>query len=66
MVTNCGAELFTGNTMMLTCALIEKKATWGQLLKNWSVSYFGECYTVAAAAAAAAAAVMQTSCRTTF
>ncbi|GLC33508.1 hypothetical protein PLESTB_000082700 [Pleodorina starrii] len=41
LVTNCGAELYTGNTMMLTCALIEKKATWGQLWKNWLVSYAG-------------------------
>jgi hypothetical protein len=42
MVTNCGAELYTGNTMMLTCAVIEKRATWGQLIKNWVVSYMGE------------------------
>lgn len=42
MVTNCGAELYTGNTMMLTCAIFEKKATWTQLAKNWVVSYAGE------------------------
>ncbi|KAG2483579.1 hypothetical protein HYH03_017586 [Edaphochlamys debaryana] len=41
MVTNCGAELYTGNTMMLTAAVIEKKATMAQLWKNWIVSYAG-------------------------
>ncbi|GIL83215.1 hypothetical protein Vretimale_11271 [Volvox reticuliferus] len=41
MVTNCGAELYTGNTMMLMCAIFEKKASWAQLLKNWFVSYAG-------------------------
>ncbi|PNW83155.1 hypothetical protein CHLRE_06g309000v5 [Chlamydomonas reinhardtii] len=61
MVTNCGAELFTGNTMMLTCALIEKKATWGQLLKNWSVSYFGNFV----GSIAMVAAVVATGCLTT-
>lgn len=42
LVTNCGAELYTGNTMMLTVAVLEKKATFSQLVKNWVVSYAGE------------------------
>ncbi|CAM9090339.1 unnamed protein product [Chrysoparadoxa australica] len=34
-----GGELFTGNTAMVTAALLEKKATLKQLLKSWSISY---------------------------
>lgn len=41
MVINCGAELFTGNTAMLTAAVYEGKATWSQLTKNWIWSYLG-------------------------
>ncbi|CAD7705450.1 unnamed protein product [Ostreobium quekettii] len=41
MVLNCGAELFTGNTAMVTAAVYEGKATWGQLAKNWVFSYLG-------------------------
>jgi len=41
MVTLCGAELYTGNTATVTCALYEKKVTFGQLLKNWFFSYAG-------------------------
>lgn len=41
LVLLCGAELFTGNTMILTVALFEKKATFAQLVKNWTISYFG-------------------------
>ncbi|GFR49011.1 hypothetical protein Agub_g11032 [Astrephomene gubernaculifera] len=41
LVTNCGAELYTGNTMKLTCAVFEGKATFRQLLKNWVLSYAG-------------------------
>ncbi len=51
LVTNCGAELYTGNTMMLTVAMLEKKATFGQLVKNWVVSYAGEHRRTWAAAA---------------
>ena len=36
-----GGELFTGNTAMITAAVLEDKATIRDLLKNWSVSYAG-------------------------
>jgi formate/nitrite transporter len=41
MVLLSGAELFTGNTAMVTLALLEGRATLGQLMKSWSVSYAG-------------------------
>ncbi|MEW5308881.1 MAG: hypothetical protein WDW38_000805 [Sanguina aurantia] len=37
----CGAELFTGNTMMVTAAVIEKRTSFGSLVRNWSASYLG-------------------------
>lgn len=36
-----GAELFTGNTALVTAAYMEKKVTSKQLLKNWFWSYLG-------------------------
>jgi formate/nitrite transporter len=36
-----GAELFTGNTALVTMALLEGKATMSQLVKSWSASYAG-------------------------
>lgn len=36
-----GAELFTGNTALVTAALLEKKASLKQLIKSWTVSYTG-------------------------
>jgi formate/nitrite transporter len=36
-----GAELFTGNTALVTMAVLEGKANWGQLMKSWCVSYLG-------------------------
>lgn len=36
-----GGELFTGNTALISAALIEKKATKKDLLKNWITSYSG-------------------------
>jgi len=36
-----GAELFTGNTALVTMALIEEKATRAQLVKSWISSYLG-------------------------
>ena len=36
MVILCGAELFTGNNLM-TLALMDKKITAAQMLKNWGV-----------------------------
>ncbi len=41
MVTICGAELYTGNTATVTCAVFEKKATWSELVRNWVVSWTG-------------------------
>jgi formate/nitrite transporter len=36
-----GGELFTGNTAVVTAAVIEKKAAFKDLLKNWFCSYGG-------------------------
>lgn len=41
MVVVTGGELFTGNTALLTAAVIEKKTTPKKLLKNWFFSYTG-------------------------
>jgi len=40
LVVIAGAELFTGNTMIVM-AFASRIVTWKQLLKNWSVSYVG-------------------------
>ena len=40
LVILCGAELFTGNNL-LTLALMNKKITAGQMLKNWCIVYAG-------------------------
>lgn len=40
MVIVGGAELFTGNNLMVMGAL-SKKITWGQMLKNWGIVYVG-------------------------
>ena len=40
LVILCGAELFTGNNL-LTLALMNKKITAGQMLKNWCFVYAG-------------------------
>lgn len=40
MVTFCGAELFTGNCLMVT-GLLDKKITASQLLRNWVIVYIG-------------------------
>merc|ERR1712070_862551 len=34
-------ELFTGNTALVTMALLEGRATAGQLVKSWTASYAG-------------------------
>jgi formate/nitrite transporter len=36
-----GAELFTGNTALVTMAVLEGKATTSQLVKSWTASYAG-------------------------
>lgn len=40
LVVIAGAELFTGNSLMVIAAL-SKKITWGKLAKNWVVVYLG-------------------------
>lgn len=40
MVILCGAELFTGNNLM-SLALMDKKITAAQMLKNWGLVYLG-------------------------
>ncbi|KXZ49556.1 hypothetical protein GPECTOR_20g410 [Gonium pectorale] len=37
----CGAELYTGNTAFVAAAVMEKKASVKDLLKNWTFSYLG-------------------------
>jgi len=51
-----GAELFTGNTALVTTALLEGKASLGELIKSWSVSYAGNFVGSLALAAAVTAA----------
>jgi len=41
MTLMTGAELFTGNTALVTMAAIEDKASTEQLAKSWIVSYIG-------------------------
>jgi formate/nitrite transporter len=41
MVLLSGSELFTGNTAVVTMALLEGRATLPQLLKSWTFSYAG-------------------------
>ncbi len=40
LVLCCGAELFTGNSLMI-CAKMSGKISWGQLAKNWLIVYGG-------------------------
>ena len=40
MVIVAGAELFTGNNLMVTAAL-SGRCSWGQVLKNWVIVYVG-------------------------
>ena len=40
LVLCCGAELFTGNTLMVTAAL-NKKITWRKMIQNWVVVWLG-------------------------
>lgn len=40
LVVLTGAELFTGNNMFLAVSVLEKKSTWGELGKNWTVVFF--------------------------
>lgn len=40
MIVMLGAELFTGNALMVTAAL-SHEITWGRLLRNWGIVYVG-------------------------
>ena len=40
LVVVCGAELFTGNTMIVMSAA-SRKISWGAVAKNWLVVFFG-------------------------
>lgn len=40
LVLCCGAELFTGN-MLMVCALASKKISVGAMLKNWAIVWLG-------------------------
>ncbi|MDO4870396.1 MAG: formate/nitrite transporter family protein [Bacillota bacterium] len=40
MVVLCGAELFTGNSLMIT-GLLDRKFTLGGMLRNWAIVYIG-------------------------
>lgn len=41
MVVGTGAELFTGNTMILMVSSLKKKTSWLDLIISWIVSYCG-------------------------
>jgi len=41
LVVVAGAELFTGNTACCIPAVLNKKASWSGLARNWTVSYVG-------------------------
>jgi formate/nitrite transporter FocA (FNT family) len=41
MVLVTGAELFTGNTALVTAAYMEKKVSFQELLKSWTTSFIG-------------------------
>ncbi len=40
LVLCCGAELFTGNSLMI-CAKLSGKIGWGGMLKNWGIVWLG-------------------------
>lgn len=40
LVITAGAELFTGNALMV-CSALSKKAPWSGVLKNWVIVYVG-------------------------
>jgi len=41
LILNSGAQLFTGNSMVLPAAVYEGKAHWGQVLRSWTLSALG-------------------------
>lgn len=40
-VIMAGAELFTGNNMVMACAAMKKEVSWGKVCKLWAVCYLG-------------------------
>lgn len=40
LVLCCGAELFTGNILMI-CAKASKRISWAQLFRNWGIVWLG-------------------------
>ncbi|MBF0206904.1 MAG: formate/nitrite transporter family protein [Oligoflexia bacterium] len=44
LVIFAGAELFTGNNMIMTIGSLEKKTTWPDAIKIWIVSYIGNLF----------------------
>lgn len=41
LVVMAGAELFTGNNMIMTAASLNKTVSWGETIKLWVVCYLG-------------------------
>lgn len=41
MVVTAGGELFTGNTLLVTAAVLSRRATLVALVKNWVASFLG-------------------------
>lgn len=41
LITYGGGDLFTGNTFYFTFAALRKKISWNEVLKIWTISYFG-------------------------
>lgn len=41
LVIMAGADLFTGNNMIMTIGMLDKKVNWADTLKVWVYSYFG-------------------------
>lgn len=39
LVVTTGAELFTGNTMLLTAAALRGRAAWRRVFANWALAY---------------------------
>ena len=50
LVLCCGAELFTGNSLII-CAKASGKVSWGGMLKNWAIVWLGNLVGALAAVA---------------
>jgi len=58
LVLCCGAELFTGNSLMV-CGAMNGKISWGAMLKNWGVVWVGNLLGAVVAAGLAYLANLQ-------